>query len=387
MRSNRPSLQIGDGMSKEMRKKVIGYVGTRDLPTVREQDILSLDVINIAFAGLEDGRVVWPGCEESRDALRRIRRVHPAIKLVLSVGGWGADGFSQAAASQAGRERLAVSAAEIAEEYGLDGIDIDWEYPGTSIAGIAACREDKQNFTLLLRQLRETLDDAGPGRMLTIAAGGDTYFTLQTDIPEICRYLDYVMLMTYDLQGGFQTVTGHHAALYQGRNNLIDASVDKAVRVFGEAGLPAEKMVVGVPFYSRQWDRVKGGGDGLGQEAETIGHYGPDYGSLADYIGLADRGNPEDDIQQHAAYRRYWDAEAGVPYLFDGSTFISYEDQQSLAGKIAYIRERDLLGIMFWEYRSDPTGTLIPFIRKEMDKGTEEGEVSLCCLLNCKNSH
>lgn len=387
MRSNRPSLQIGDGMSKEMRKKVIGYVGTRDLPTVREQDILSLDVINIAFAGLEDGRVVWPGCEESRDALRRIRRVHPAIKLVLSVGGWGADGFSQAAASQAGRERLAVSAAEIAEEYGLDGIDIDWEYPGTSIAGIAACREDKQNFTLLLRQLRETLDDAGPGRMLTIAAGGDTYFTLQTDIPEICRYLDYVMLMTYDLQGGFQTVTGHHAALYQGRNNLIDASVDKAVRVFGEAGLPAEKMVVGVPFYSRQWDRVKGGGDGLGQEAETIGHYGPDYGSLADYIGLADRGNPEDDIQQPDAYRRYWDAEAGVPYLFDGSTFISYEDQQSLAGKIAYIRERDLLGIMFWEYRSDPTGTLIPFIRKEMDKGTEEGEVSLCCLLNCKNSH
>lgn len=354
-------------MNKEMRKKIIGYVGTRDLPTVREQDILSLDVINIAFAGLEDGRVVWPGCEESRDALRRIRRVHPAVRLVLSVGGWGADGFSQAAASQAGRERLAVSAAEMAEEYGLDGIDIDWEYPGTSLAGIGACREDKQNFTLLLRQLRETLDAFDPGRMLTIAAGGDTYFTLQTDIPEICRYLDYVMLMAYDLQGGFQTVTGHHAALYQGRTNLIDACVDKAVRVFGAAGLPAEKMVVGVPFYSRQWDRVKGGGDGLGQEAETIGHYGPDYGSLADYIGLADRGK-EDHIQQHSAYRRYWDEEAGVPYLFDGSTFISYEDQQSLAGKVAYIRERDLAGIMFWEYRSDPTGTLIPFLREELDK-------------------
>lgn len=354
-------------MSKQMRKKVIGYVGTRDLSTVREQDILSLDVINIAFAGLVEGRVVWPGGEESREALQRIRRIHPGIRLVLSVGGWGADGFSQAAANQAGRERLAVSAAELADEYGLDGIDIDWEYPGTSLAGIAACRDDKQNFTLLLQQLRETLDAAGSGRMLTIAAGGDTYFTLQTDIPEICRYLDYVMLMTYDLQGGFQTVTGHHAALYQGRTNLIDACVDKAVRVFGEAGLPAEKMVVGVPFYSRQWDRVKGGGDGLGQEAETIGHYGPDYGSLVNYIGPADRGNPEDHAP-HGAYRRYWDAEAGVPYLFDGSTFISYEDQQSLAGKVAYIRERGLAGIMFWEYRSDPTGTLIPFIREELDK-------------------
>lgn len=351
-------------MSREMRKKIIGYVGTRDLSTVREQDILSLDIINIAFAGLEDGRVVWPGSEDSRDALQRIRRVHPGIKLVLSVGGWGADGFSQAAASQAGRELLAVSAAELAEEYGLDGIDIDWEYPGTSLAGIAACLDDKENFTLLLRQLRETLDASAPGRLLTIAAGGDTYFTLQTDIAEICPYLDYIMLMTYDLQGGFQTVTGHHAALYQGRTNLMDACVNKAVRVFSEAGLPAEKMVVGVPFYSRQWDRVKGGGDGLGQEAETIGHYGPDYGSLVDYIAKSDG----DNSGEHAAYRRYWDEEAGVPYLFDGSTFISYEDQQSLAGKISYIRERDLAGIMFWEYRSDSTGTLIPFIREELDK-------------------
>ena len=341
-------------------RKLIGYVGTRDLFAVREQDIRSLDVINIAFAGLQEGCVVWSG-EGSREALLRIRRIHPGIKLMLSVGGWRADGFSQAAASQAGRERLAASAVELIGEYGLDGVDIDWEYPGSSLAGISASREDKQNFTLLLRQLREAVDAGGPGRMLTIAAGGDTYFTLQTDMAEICRYLDYVMLMTYDLQGGFQTVTGHHAALYQGRRNLIDACVDKAVRVFGEAGAPAEKMIIGVPFYSRQWDGVKGGGDGLGQEAATVGHYGPDYGSLTDYVDLADR-------TQQGAYRRYWDPEAGVPYLFDGSTFISYEDQQSLAGKIAYIRERGLAGIMFWEYRSDPTGTLIPFIREQLDK-------------------
>ncbi|MFB9278067.1 glycoside hydrolase family 18 protein [Cohnella cellulosilytica] len=341
-------------------RKLIGYVGTRDLSAMREQDVRSLDVINIAFAGLQDGRVIWSG-EGSREALRRIRRIHPGIKLMLSVGGWGADGFSQAAATQAGRERLAASAVELIGEYGLDGVDIDWEYPGSSLAGISASREDKRNFTLLLRQLREAIDTGGPGRMLTIAAGGDTYFTLQTDMREICRYLDYVMLMTYDLQGGFQTVTGHHAALYQGSRNLIDACVDKAVRVFGEAGVPAEKMIIGVPFYSRQWDGVKGGGDGLGQEAATVGHYGPDYGSLADYVELTDRA-------QQGAYRRYWDPEAGVPYLFDGGTFISYEDQQSLAGKIAYIRERGLAGIMFWEYRSDPTGTLIPFLREQMDK-------------------
>lgn len=341
-------------------KKVIGYVSTGDLAEIREQDIRCLDVINIAFAQVQDDRVVW-NAKGSQESLKRIHRVHPDIKLLLSVGGWGADGFSQAAMTKEGREKLADSAAALTVEYGLDGIDIDWEYPGSSLSGIQSHRDDRKNFTLLLKTLREKLDLACSGRMLTIAAGGDTYFTMQTNLEEVSRYVDYVQLMTYDLQGGFQKVTGHHAALYPGRNNLIDSCVDKAVRVFGAAGLPEEKMVVGVPFYSRKWKGVKGGGDGLGQEAKTTGGYGPDYGSLTKY-------------NEKKGYRRYWDQEARVPYLFDGSTFISYEDQESLTGKIAYIKEKGLGGIMFWEYRCDPTGTLIPFIREEMDKQAKGGQ-------------
>lgn len=339
-------------------KRVIGYVNTRDLAEMREQDIRCLDVINIAFGQIQDGCAVWKA-KGGQAGLERIRSIHPDIKILLSVGGWGADGFSQAAMTGEGREKLAESAAALTVEYGLDGIDIDWEYPGSSLAGIQSHHEDKRNFTLLLRTLREKLDAAGPGRMLTIAAGGDTYFTMQTDMGEVSRYVDYVQLMTYDLQGGFQKVTGHHAALYQGRSNLIDACVDKAVRVFREAGLPEEKMVVGVPFYSRAWKGVKNGGDGLGREARTTGGYGPDYGGLVkNYIN-------------RNGYCRYWDREARVPYLFDGSTFISYEDQESLAGKIAYIKEKGLGGIMFWEYQCDSTGTLVPFIRREIEKEME----------------
>lgn len=339
-------------------KKVIGYVSAKDLAEMREQDIRCLDVINIAFAQVQEDCVVW-NAKDSQESLKRIHGISPDIKILLSVGGWGADGFSQAAMTREGREKLAESAAALVAKYGLDGLDIDWEYPGSSIAGIQSHREDKKNFTLLLKTLREKLDGLGSGQMLTIAAGGDTYFTMQTNMEEVSCYVDYVQLMTYDLQGGFQKVTGHHAALYPGRSNLIDSCMDKAVRVFREAGLPEEKMVVGVPFYSRAWKGIKDGGDGLGREAGTIGGYGPNYSDLVkNYI-------------EKNGFRRFWDREARVPYLFDGSTFISYEDQESLAGKIAYIKEKGLGGIMFWEYKCDSTGTLVPFIRQEIDKHME----------------
>ena len=301
------------------------------------------------------GEVVWDA-KDARDGIVSIRKSNPELKIVLSVGGWGADGFSQAARTKEGRERFAASALAIVKEYGLDGIDIDWEYPGTSLAGIASDRSDKENYTLLLAELRKTLDAYREGMLVTTAVGGDVYFALQTDMKEASRYLDYVQLMTYDLQGGFQKVTGHHAALYHSEGNLFDACVQKAVNGFVNAGVPMEKLILGVPFYSRKWDGVKGAGcrNGLGMEAETVGGYGGDYGELKEsWIGK--RG-----------FIRYWDEQAKVPYLFDGETFISYEDCESLGVKIAYLKEKGMGGIMFWEYKCDPSGELLSFIKKNM---------------------
>ena len=125
-------------------KKVIGYVSTKDLGTLKEQDIKNLDVINIAFGLIERHRVVWDSCG-NEEYLPKIREINPDIKIVLSVGGWGADGFSQAARTEEGRALFAVSAVSLVETYGLDGIDIDWEYPGTSLAGIGSHVNDKEN--------------------------------------------------------------------------------------------------------------------------------------------------------------------------------------------------------------------------------------------------
>ena len=192
------------------------------------------------------------------------------------------------------------------------------------------------------------------GNIMSI--GFEKAYALQTDMKEASRYLDYVQLMTYDLQGGFQKVTGHHAALYHSEGNLFDACVQKAVNGFVNAGVPMEKLILGVPFYSRKWDGVKGAGcrNGLGMEAETVGGYGGDYGELKEsWIGK--RG-----------FIRYWDEQAKVPYLFDGETFISYEDCESLGVKIAYLKEKGMGGIMFWEYKCDPSGELLSFIKKNM---------------------
>ena len=192
--------------------------------------------------------------------------------------------------------------------------------------------------------------------MLTIAVGGDTYYPKHTNMHEAVKYLDYVMLMTYDLQGGFQKVTGHHTSLYMGERNLYDVCADKTVRVFAEAGVPMEKMVIGVAFYSRQWKGVAPSADGMGMEAETTGGYGPDYGTLVkEYINLN-------------GYVRYWDDQAKAPYLFNGTEFISYDDEDSIACKVAYVKEKGMAGVMYWEYRCDSTRTLTQFIRKELDK-------------------
>lgn len=344
---------------------VIGYVGTDDLDRMRESDVRDLDVINIAFAHIEDGKVVWAR-KDGRRLIDRLRMIRPSLKVMLSVGGWGADGFSRAARTDASRRKFAESAIDVMRSNGLDGIDIDWEYPGMSLAGIASDVRDGENYVRLLKMLRETIDREKEDGRLTTAVGGDSYYTRLTDMSQVAQYVDAILLMTYDLQGGFQTVTGHHAALYASGCNLMDACVDKAVRCFVQAGVEREKLVIGIPFYSRQWQGVRQVTSdgrlhrGLGMEAATVGGYGADYGELMErYIGKN-------------GYARYWDEEACVPYLFDGSTFISYEDESSIQEKIRYVKEQGLAGIMFWEYKCDPAGRLIPFIRRTMD---EQGSV------------
>jgi Chitinase len=346
----------GDFMSKPY--VFTAYAGDRPLALMTEEAIQKLTHLNVAFGHVRD-HAVESGHLTQLHRLAEFRSFNPGLKILLSVGGWGAGGFSEAASTEAGRKKFAATAVETLVKHGFDGIDVDWEYPCHSVAGIAASPEDKANFTLLLKEVREQLDRQGQKDrkhyLLTIAAGADQYYIDGTEMDKAQRYLDLVQIMTYDMRGGFQTLTGHHTNLYTPTGDLFRISVDASVKMFVRAGVPKEKIVIGAAFYSRMWKNVPNVNRGLHQMTSSSGGYGPTYSELAaNYIN-------------RNGYTRYWDDEAKAPYLFDGSHFITYDDEESLRHKCEYVKKTGLAGIMFWEYGCDTTLTLLNAIDRGLN--------------------
>ena len=333
-------------------KTVIGYVGTKDFNLLKEEDVKALSIINIAFGHVKNGDVVWES-QEAPKYMKWAKEINPELKICLSVGGWSAGGFSTAASTKEGRERFAKTAVDILKQYDLDGIDIDWEYPCISIAGIDASPDDKVNFTLLLEALRNELDKVENKKcLLMVATGGDEYFLRCTEMDKASKYLDIVQIMTYDLRGGFSKQTGHHTNLYTSPTDLNSVSAHNTISKFIEAGVPREKIIMGVAFYSRMWTGVPNVDNGHMQMADSTGGYGPGYGELVkEYINKN-------------GYTRYWDDDAKAPYLFNGNTFISYDDEDSIKAKADYVKENGLCGLMYWEYCLDDTFTLTTYLRK-----------------------
>ncbi|UVI29090.1 glycoside hydrolase family 18 protein [Paenibacillus spongiae] len=344
-----------------MSKKYIaaGYVGDAALPEMTREDLLKLTHLNVAFGHVRNDEISIEHLKHT-EAIRTIKLEHSELTVLLSVGGWSAGGFSEAASTEEGRNSMAASAVRVLNELPFDGIDLDWEYPCYGEAGIEASPDDKQNFTLLLKTIREALDAKGSqdGRhyLLTIAAGADQYYVDGTEMDQVQQYLDFVQLMTYDMRGGFQILSGHHTNLYTPTGDLFRISTDASVNLFLRAGVPKEKIVIGAAFYSRVWNQVPDRNHGLHQMAGSTGGYGPAFTELAaDYINKN-------------GYTRYWDEEACAPYLFNGSSFISYDDEESIQCKCDYVKSKGLAGIMFWEYSCDKTHRLLDALHQGLQR-------------------
>ena len=322
---------------------ILGYVTNGALPTVTEDDARRLTHINLAFGKVKDGLLDMHELTNMGD-VERIRSYNPGIRFVLSIGGWGAGGFSIMCRTEEGRRAFAASCLRIVEQYRLDGIDIDWEYPCDNSAGIDSDPSDKQNYTLLLQALR---DAVGPERIVSIAAGAGHYFIDGTEMDKVAQICDYVQIMTYDIRSGFQMEAGHHTNLFTSPGDRLNGSVHASVTDYIAAGVPREKIVIGAAFYSRRWDGLPDVNHGLVQMAKTVGQYGPGFTRLEqEFIGKD-------------GFVRYWDDDAKAPYLFNGSSLISYDDEQSIALKCAYMKDERLLGIMYWDHGSDPSRKLL----------------------------
>jgi chitinase len=333
--------------------RLVGYVA--GWGTLSHFDAARLSAINYAFAHIDKtGTIVLdqPRAQDFLMQLRALKSRDANLKVLVSVGGWGADGFSDAALTDTSRTKFAQSAAELISRNELDGIDLDWEYPGLPGPGIRHRDADKPNFTLLLATLRQRLDELGRDKdkhFLLTAALADGEFVAHIELDRIHAYLDWIDLMTYDFHNSLTPTTGHHAALSRSATSATDErSIERAVNQYLAAGVPANKLVVGVPFYGRAFADVKAENHGLDQ---PYGHYEGDYPwsrLVADFI---DRNG----------YVRYWDTVANVPYLWNAQTrtFVSYDDPQSLALKAAYVKAHHLGGMMYWEQSHDPQGELL----------------------------
>jgi len=209
------------------------------------------------------------------------KKSYPHLKVLLAVGGWeeGAKKYSDMAASPEHRRSFAQSALEMIHEYGFDGLDLDWEYPGHE--GRGGRPEDKDNFTELLKELRRLFDNKTAGLLLTSAFGAAPRTAKSGyDLKEVSKYLDHLHLMCYDYHGTWDGKTGHNAPL-RGSLSLLpegqkEETAEDSVDYYLGEGVPPEKLVLGVPFYGRtfllKYDSV---GDGLGEGAESVGFQGP----------------------------------------------------------------------------------------------------------------
>jgi chitinase len=333
---------------------VAAYVFPKDA-LIQPGDIAArkLTRINYAFASLQNGRIANGFANDDRNlaALVALKRQKPSLTVLISAGGWGRScGFSDVALTRQSRAVFIASVDDYVSRHELDGLDIDWEYPGIPGASKNFRPEDRQNYTLLLMELRQSfnkLEKRLHRRLyLTVAAGAFSNFLAHTEMNKVARIVDTVNLMAYDYYDSDDTITGHHAPLFTNPADPRRISADRSVQEFEQAGVPAYKIVLGVPFYSHTWSQVPAAGHGLFQPGTPLADGQPDA-------------TPETLLKR--GFIRFWDPIASAPYLYNPETkvFVSYDDPQSLAAKCRYVLHHKLRGVMFWDYELDSTGALL----------------------------
>ena len=293
-------------------------------------DAQLLDAVIYAFVEINpDGTLYVPTPRFLRQ-LVQLKLEKPALQVIAAIGGWGTEGFSDAAATPASRYNFARNVQKLINDYKLDGIDLDWEYPGSSASGIKSRPQDRENFTLLITALRDVL---GPNTWISVAGTGDsTYINNSVEIDKIAPLITHFNLKSYDFTAGETGSSGqkHQANLYDSALSLPGYSTDRYVRNLINAGMPSEKILLGVPFYGRLGATITKSYDELRKS----------------YINKD-------------GYEYRFDNDAKVPYLVrDGEFAMSFDNEVSIYLKAQYVLQNCLGGIFSWQSTFDQANIL-----------------------------
>ncbi|HHU28506.1 TPA: hypothetical protein GXZ54_05030 [bacterium] len=315
-----------------------------------ENQVSKIDILNYSFGTIKNNKLYVGYNDNLRFALGLRSK---GLKVNLAIGGWGADGFSDAVLTEESREIFVNSIIEAVKKYNFSGIDLDWEFPGQTAGGLIKARSvDKINFTKFVKLLKSKLNQVDKNLLLTIAVGLGVENAYEID--KIKDDVDYLNLMTYDFGDWTTKKTTHHTNLYLSDMQPY-SSADKTVKAYQQKGMPLEKMVLGAAFYGRVSTTEPSDGDG--RDLKYITHFA--YKSYTDIKKELD--NPE------SKFKQYYDDVAKSTWIYDGVTFISYDDERSLIEKCKYINEQGLAGIMFWELAQDKSYTLLTAINENIN--------------------
>ncbi|WP_323822317.1 glycoside hydrolase family 18 protein [Algoriphagus sp. C2-6-M1] len=359
------------------------YVAERDYQP-EKIPVEKLTHIIYSFTNVIDGEMKFRNEETAGSKLKSLvkqKERNPDLKVMIACGGWGANGFSDMALTEESRTKFIQSASDFISKYELDGMDMDWEYPGISGAGTMAREEDTKNFTALMKGLREMLDSFDSPKILTFASAGWKRYYDHIELNEVMKYADYTNVMTYDQVSGVSIYTGHHTplgdvkssdikgtpfqahldSLYQSGDNLDPdpRSAEKIVDFLIQEGVNPKQIVIGSAFYGRVWKGVPPANNGLYQLSSGL------------HIGWMAYHQIREKYEPDSSLRRFWDEKAQAPFLYHASDslFVSYDDTVSVALKTRYTMEKGLGGIMFWELGNDTKekGSLLDAIYKEVN--------------------
>ncbi len=275
--------------------------------------------------------------------LRKLKRMHPGLKVVWSFGGWTwSGGFGQAAANASA---FANSCYNLVEDPRwadvFDGIDIDWEYPNA--CGLSCDSSGSAAFRNLMSALRSRF---GSGNLVTAAITADGTSGGKIDAADYggaAQYVDWYNVMTYDFFGAWAATgpTAPHSPLYSYSGIPVAGFYsDAAIQKLKGKGIPASKLLLGIGFYGRGWTGVTQSAPGGSASGPAPGTYEQ---GIEDYKVLKGKCPANGTV-------------AGTAYAYCGSEWWSYDTPSTINGKMSYARNQGLGGAFFWELSGDTSG-------------------------------
>jgi chitinase len=268
-----------------------------------------------------------------------LKQKHPHLRTLLAIGGWveGSVKYSQLAADSNKRKRFARNSAEYLKKYGFDGLHFHWEHPAHR-GGLA---EDKQNFVLLLKEIH----DVYKPQNLYVSA----FLRVQKadvekayDIKNIAKFVDSITMMTFDFNAQWNQRVGFPASI----TGDGDDNVDSRVNFFIGLGAPAEKLIVGIPFFGRSFITDNNGN--IGESSRPSGFAGPFVGENG-FLGYNEICRMRKESEWDEIKFDFEKSQSIGKFKKDGlQHVVIFDSPRSVANKVKYVHEKNLGGVWTW---------------------------------------